>query len=619
MAERLAPRRSIRTRILAAFVLSLAAWAGALGYTLVQLRDVGDGIAILDKGYLPLADAAARLEATARQLDREQERTPRETPRPLAGARTSASLYRASLQEAARSGRAVAEAAQTSAPDPANAAALEAIVRGFGAVDAQAQAYEEAVGAWTEAAQAATASPPPEGASTAEARALSDLGLLRTQLVGTTANLSALIEGRIQRVSERTAAAQRRALGVGGGAGMLAIAMAGLMAGAALLTLRPIAELTRQVQRVAAGQQAGRVEIKGQDEVGLLAREFNAMVDAVEERDRRLSERAEALDRLSLRLRRILDTIHAGLVVVEEERASTVNPAATESWGLGPGDPLPAALAALPPGRHEQVPMPDCDQERLFDVEVVPFGESGRLVVGEDVTRRVQDRDRLARSERLALVGQMLAQVTHEVRNPLNAMSLHAELLADELRQAGLEGDGPAMLGTITTEIARLEQVTARYLDLSRRRDPELSPENPTALVQGVLQTDEELWRRAGAHLHLEGADFAPVELAGDTLRRSVRNVVRNAVEAGAHEIRIRLWREQDAVVVEIVDDGPGIASDDLQRVFDPFFTTKVKGTGLGLAISRQELEEAGGSLQVDSAPERGTTFRLILPGRWEE
>ena len=71
--------------------------------------------------------------------------------------------------------------------------------------------------------------------------------------------------------------------------------------------------------------------------------------------------------------------------------------------------------------------------DRLLNVDLVPFGLRGALIVGEDVTERIRDRERLARSERLALVGQMLAQVTHEVRNPLNAMSLHAEILCDEL------------------------------------------------------------------------------------------------------------------------------------------------------------------------------------------
>lgn len=605
-----APRRSIRARILLAFVLSLAAWVGALGYTLTQLGSVGHGIAALDTGYLPLAEAAARLEATARQLDREQERFARESGRPVAGARTSAALSRASLDEVARAGAEVATRARAQARDPADAAAFEAALQAFGAVQAQAQAYEEAVDAW---ATAANEAPP----SADQARALADLALLRTQLVGTSSDLSALISARIQRVSERTAAAQRRALAVGGGAGLLAIAMAGLMAGVALLTLRPIAQLTRQAQRLAAGQEAA-VDVRSEDEVGLLAAEFNAMAEAVAERDRRLSERAAALDRLSLRLRRILDTIHAGLVLVERDRVATVNPAATASWGLAVGDPLPAPLADLPLGRHEQLAVPGASAgpDRLFDVEVVPFGEDGRLVVGEDVTERVADRERLARSERLALVGQMLAQITHEVRNPLNAMSLHAELLAEEVAD---RPEAAQMLQTIASEIGRLEQVTARYLDLSRRREPELSPEGATALVRGVLRTDEELWRRAGAEVALEGEVPGVVELAGEALRRAVRNVVRNAVEAGARRVLVRLSRHADRLQVEIRDDGPGIAAPDLERVFDPFFTTKVKGTGLGLAISRQELEEAGGSLEAESGREGGSTFRLRLPGRWED
>ncbi len=607
MASQLAPRRSIRARILGAFVLSLAAWASALGYTLVQLQQVGDSIAVLDAGYLPLADTAARLDATARQLDQEQERFLRESPRPLAGARSSAALYRATLTETARQGLVVARAAGQRAPDPADAVAFATAVQALEAVEALAVANEEAVIAWTTAAQ--------EGKGQ-EARALADLGLLRTQLVGSTGDLSALVEGRIQRVSERTAAAQRRAVAVGGAAGLLAIALAGVLAGAALVTLRPIGHLTRQVQRITAGEEAGRVEITSHDEVGLLAREFNAMVDAITERDRRLVERAEALDRLSFRLRRIVDTIHAGLVVVEDDRVTTANPAARALWALDEGGALPSDLVGLDQGRHEQVELPGLPG-RLFDIEVVPFGEAGRLVVGEEVTRRVEDRERLARSERLALVGQMLAQITHEVRNPLNAMSLHAELLADELGEDP-DGDGAAMLGTISDEIARLEQVTARYLDLSRRREPELAPANPTALVRGVLRTDDEVWRRAGAQVRFEGDVPGVVELAGDTLRRAVRNVVRNSVEAGASQVHVTVARQADDIVITVTDDGPGIGEADLQRVFDPFFTTKVKGTGLGLAISRQELEEAGGSLSASSVEGQGTTFRLVLPGRWE-
>jgi len=623
----LSARRSIRWRILAAFVLSLASWVGAFGYTYTQLQEVGRGIAVLDLGYLPLADVAARLEAAARQLDREQERlsrdtgpqaaglrdsVPRDIGRPVAGARTSAALHRASLEEAARAGRTVAQAALTGTGtegalvgtvDPADAAAIEACLRAFSAIEAQAQAYEEAVDAWASAVAAE------EGG---EARAQADLALIRTQLVGTSGDLAALVESRIQRVAERTAEAQRRALTVGGAAGLLAIAMAGLMAGAAILSLQPVARLTEQVQRLAAGQQPGGLATERVDEVGLLAREFGAMAEAVAERDRRLSERAAALDRLSLRLRSILDAIHAGVVLVEDGRVASANPAAGRLWGLEVGQPLPDWLRELPLGRHEHV----VRDERIHELELAAFGAEGRLIVGEDVTERVQDRSRLARTERLALVGQMLAQVTHEVRNPLNAMSLHAELLAEEV--VG-RPEAEACLATISTEIARLEQVTARYLDLSRRRAPEPTSESPRALLEGVLRTEEELWRRAGAQVLLEGEETGVMELPGDTLRAAVRNLVRNAVEAGARRVHVRLLPyspQAEEIQVEVEDDGPGIAQPDVERVFEPFYTTKVKGTGLGLAITRQELEEAGGRLSLVEAPGAGCLFRLTLPCR---
>lgn len=599
----LTARRSIRTRILAAFVLSLASWVGAFGYTFAQLQEVGRGIAVLDLGYLPLADVAARSEAAARQLDREQERLAREPGRPVAGARTSAALHRSNLEEAARAGRAVALQALPGATDPADAAAIEAALRAFTAIEAQAQAYQEAVDAWAGAVAR-------EGEG--EARAQADTALIRTQLVGTAGDLTALIESRIQRVAERTAQAQRRALTVGGGAGLLAITMAGLLAGAAILSLQPIARLTEQVQRLAAGELPGALATERADEVGLLAREFGAMAEAVAERDRRLSERAMALDRLSLRLRSILDAIHAGVALVEDGRVALANPAAGRLWGLQAGQALPPWLEALAVGRHDQVQRDEC----IYELELARFGAGGRLIVGEDVTERVRDRDRLARTERLALVGQMLAQVTHEVRNPLNAMSLHAELLAEEVAD---RPEAEACLATISAEIARLEQVTARYLDLSRRRAPEPSSESPRALLEGVLRTEEELWRRAGAEVRLVAEETGVLELPGDTLRAAVRNLVRNSVEAGARRVEVRLLPVSDLdgpIEVEVDDDGPGIAPQAVEHVFEPFFTTKVKGTGLGLAITRQELEEAGGRLTLVERPGPGCLFRLTLPCR---
>ncbi len=596
MGRTAAPQHSIRVRILAAFVLSVSAMAGALGYGISQLRDVGRGVEAVNSGFLPLAEVGVELQSIVRQLDRDHDRFARDGP--LAGRRSNATLYRTSLHEAVSRGRLAADRAKKVLADTDDRIAIDDVLETLEEIERQATAYEEAVGVWASAQR---------GGDEAEAsRMLADLDRRRQALAAGAGRTAALVEGQILRISHRTAQAQNQALLVSGALAVLSLVLAGMLAGVTLVALRPIGQLTAQVQRLAAGELDTRIALQTEDEMGVLATEFNAMADAVEERDQRLSERAAALDRLSLRLRGVLDTIPAGLILVEDGFAAMVNPAAERLWGITPGDELPSWIQALSQGHFEAHPQ----GERLYALEVAPFGESGTLVVGEDVTDRLAVRKRLARTERLALVGQMLAQITHEVRNPLNAMSLNAELLAEEL--SGEEGR--AMLGTITGEIRRLELLTARYLDLSRRREPALAPADPLALTKGVLEVEEEVLRRAGVTAQVIGEISKVVDLDTDALSRALRNLLRNAVEAGAKQIEVAVAQTDSQVRITVTDDGPGLSKTETEQVFEPFFTTKAKGTGLGLAISRQELEEAGGQLMTGPEEDEGATFVLVLP-----
>ncbi len=587
--------------MLLVFALSLAAFSGALGYGLVQLRDIGEGLKVLDKGYLPVAAEAARLEAVVRELDREHGRFVREDARPLPGHRANAGFHSQIMRDATEQARDVARDALAATDDRDERKALENTLELLDAIDTEREAYDAAFAAWVAARLSAGSE-----AAAVDDRAFADLEKRRSELVLAIRRLSQLVEGRMKMLSTRTAAAQKRAYAVSGALAGLAIALAGLLATVALVTLRPIDQLTRQVQRLAAGEHAGRIAVSGADEIAVLAHEFNAMAEAVAERDRRLKERAEALDRLSLRLRRVLDTIHAGLVVVEGGRAGMANPAAARLWAVEEGADLPGVLAALQPGRYEAHAL----GERLFDLEVVPFGERGALIVGEDVTERLRDRERLARSERLALVGQMLAQITHEVRNPLNAMSLNAELLAEDVS----DPEAREMIGTIATEIARLEALTGRYLELSRGRRPELTPADPAEVVRDVVRLEGPALRKDGVQVDIAGDGGAVAELDVDALRRALRNVLLNAVEAGARAVRVQLSRDENAFTVAVYDDGPGMPAAQVARVFEPFYTTKARGTGLGLAISRQELEDVGGTMRCESAVGEGTTFVVSVP-----
>lgn len=410
--------------------------------------------------------------------------------------------------------------------------------------------------------------------------------------------LGALAEARVSALSLRTARAQREAVQVSLVLAGLSVPLGGLLLWLAGTALRPVRALTGQVRRLEAGERPGPVDVGGDDEIGALSRAFEAMALAVDERDRQLRA-------VSLQVRQVLDSLNVAVAVVEQDGVRVANPAASTLWALTEGSALPIALRGLSEGRQERAVA-----GRTEDVFVAPFGDGGRILVGEDVTERLADRERLLRSERLALVGQLLAQVTHEVRNPLNAMSLHAELLADEL--AGT--DHAALVGTVVDEVRRLEAVTERYLDLARRRAPELGPEDPVALVRSVVALEDERLRRLSVVVHVEAEPCGMVEMDGNVVRRALLNLLRNAAEAGAKTVRLSVRRAADQLVLVVADDGAGLDEVTAARVFEPFFTTKARGTGLGLAVTRQDIEDLGGRVTVESTPGRGTTFTLWIP-----
>jgi signal transduction histidine kinase len=546
------PFRTLRGRLLGGVGLGVTSFLAVLVYSQVQLREIGLSLSVVDTIYLPISHESARMMGLL-----ERDRT--------GGGR---------LGEAVAESRALLDANEDLGPDDEERAALRATRRQLEDVEAS---FEE----WRAA----------EGTLAQEAA--------RKEVREEILQLSTLVEVRIDALSQKTAAAQTRALKVSSALLGLAALGSALLLWQTSAALRPISALTSQVRSVAAGGHPPPLGPAGFEEIDTLARAFDQMVEAVADRDRHLQA-------LSLYLRRVLDEISAAVLVVERGEVRLGNPAARAVWGLGEGDPIPANLGCLTVGRHEAIALGD----RLFEVVVGPFGDSGRILVGDDVTERRRDRERLARSERLALVGQMLAQVTHEVRNPLNAISLHAELLGEE----PLTEDARAILGTVATEIRRLESVTERYLDLARRRLPETASEDLVALAGSVADLERTAMERAGVEVRVEGAAACLAETDGDTVRRALLNLLRNAVEAGAHHVRVEVRLEGSYAVISVVDDGPGMDPAVAERVFDPFYSTRARGTGLGLAIARQSLEDLGGALTVETAPGAGSTFSLRIP-----
>ena len=235
-------------------------------------------------------------------------------------------------------------------------------------------------------------------------------------------------------------------------------------------------------------------------------------------------------------------------------------------------------------------------------------------------------REELARAEQFATVGQLAAQMAHEVRNPLSSIGLNAEMLGDELR-AGSNSDpeeAAALLAAIGAEIERLRDVTERYLE--RARPPVEGHERIDIgeLIGRVVDFAAiELGQRQ-VRVRIDAAMGCEVEGQEGPLRQAVWNLLRNAWEAMPEggEVRVDVRATSDdegrAVVrVGVEDEGPGIDPAVRERVFEPFFTTKATGTGVGLAVVRETIRSHGGAVRVcQSSSGRGARFELELPAK---
>jgi signal transduction histidine kinase len=238
------------------------------------------------------------------------------------------------------------------------------------------------------------------------------------------------------------------------------------------------------------------------------------------------------------------------------------------------------------------------------------------------VVRLRESRDmehRLAESERLAAVGTLAAGVAHEVRNPLNAMLLTLEQLRAKTAPAPGTPERERFdryVESVTGELRRLERLVGTFLDLSRAEQLGREPVNVADGVRGAAELFRDEARDRNVSLTVEAPDPVVIRGDGERLRTVWNNLITNALQAtkGSGTVRVRVVGDADGAVVEVTDDGEGIAPEALGKIWEPFYSGRPGGTGLGLALVRSIVEKHGGTIDVDSRPGAGTTFRVILP-----
>jgi two-component system, sporulation sensor kinase E len=359
----------------------------------------------------------------------------------------------------------------------------------------------------------------------------------------------------------------------------------------------------------------------------------------------------------------LFNSIEDGVLVVDEDgRIIYFNQAVIRLLNWDPerveGRPITELLSELD---WESLNAPDADgrvkakhiefeldypRPRFLRVYAAPLdgespGSAGVALILHDATEARQKTFEAIESERLHSLTLLAASVAHEIGNPLNALSIHLQLLTKEVRKLSqpvqdaerrrfgsrtAKSDPEVMeiahklehyLDVATGEIRRLDYIVTQFLQAIRPSRPQLAPGSLNDVVRETLEllTPElnnrglQLKEKLDRHLPL-----APLD-AGQ-MKQVLVNLIKNAMQAMTRGgvLTLQTGSSADWVWVSVSDTGGGIAQDKINHIFEPFYTTKKKGTGLGLMIVQRIVHQHGGYIELESRVGQGTTFRIRLP-----
>ncbi|MFS8636660.1 MAG: HAMP domain-containing sensor histidine kinase [Gemmatimonadota bacterium] len=276
-------------------------------------------------------------------------------------------------------------------------------------------------------------------------------------------------------------------------------------------------------------------------------------------------------------------------------------------------NPVPVVMA-------QGIPLDDVQHLMLINVLLVLLivGFSGGIALAL-VRRSMRER---VKAERLAAMGTATARILHQVKNPLQTILLHAEMLQDQ-RLVSDEALRREICDAIIGEAMRMTDLLAGLSAYAAGMARRLKRERMSldGLVREIAETVGREGAREAVEVRIGPIEPAVVEGDESFLREAIGNVIRNAREAlrereadGEAVLEISLRRRGGEVVIEVSDNGPGIDPERAAQVFEPFTTTKPKGMGLGLPICREIVEGHGGRVELRSKRGVGTTVQIILP-----
>jgi len=566
-------RMSIAAKIFSGFTAIILLFGGVSGYSLLRMHQIQEDLRFLNRVYLRLNEAYIQLNLLITEVHTLQNNLINllgalpEDKNPVMVTRWIKMARNHRIKRVKQGIRIAKEAETIELPD-AEAEFIKNVVEGLKELETSFRKTDKLYELLFADTEKETSSRLPARVqvtgSGLRRRERTTFGKLRTLSNGLRRRLSNNLVPTVMRAAGRLETTENRAFYATMAWAVLALIVGVIITWGSQLTLRPLKRLADGARRIGEGEYGLRVKMESADEVGALAKEFNVMAGALQEREHRL---------------------------IETERKA-------------------------------------------------------------------------ARAQRMAVMGRLAAQITHEIRNPLSSISLNAEILEEEIGQ-GSEGDEALKLTRlIQDEVDRLAEITEEYLQFARMPRLKLEREDVGDVVRSLVSLMTPECRKEDVVLKCD-VPQSPVFVMIDEnqFRRALLNILKNAREAlsegGEISIVVNLREAPEStdregkspekkeeegdtektfkhkatsngkmhdklsiednegrslVIIRITDNGPGIAEEKLSEIFEPFFSTKDKGTGLGLSITQQILMEHGAGINVIAGDGRGTTFEIMIP-----
>ncbi|MEJ8545516.1 sensor histidine kinase [Brevibacillus borstelensis] len=423
---------------------------------------------------------------------------------------------------------------------------------------------------------------------------------------------------------------------------LIGLMVSAISIAAAVFFGKKMERIETAVRRVADGDFSVRIPVSSSDELGRLASSCNEMAHSLQVKTNQIIEEKQRLDM-------VVSGLGMGLILIDESFRVRWANRTISMWFGGSGDLLgqacdqaigencslcrdcPMKTRTMVSQNQKELVSTRVDEHgrtRYFRHQVFPLypakEESAFLEVIEDITEKREMEAIVVQADKLAAIGLMASGIAHEINNPLGILSVYGQDLRDRLAEEDIAtlaetGELQRYLETMDKQIARCKDITTRLLHFSRKSPTAPERVDVHQAIDDVILLISHKVRDKQVEIVKDLTAAQPfVEATAGELQQILLNLLTNGLYAVGHSglIHIRTRAKADEILIEIDDNGVGIAAEHLPHVFDPFYTTKPigKGTGLGLSVCYGIVKRLGGDIKMRSQPGEGTNATVVLP-----